>query len=566
MSSEKKLLLLILFIGVFLRFFNLTWGGGYYLHPDENNIAHSILNLSWPKLDPQFYAYGQFSPYLTYFSAQFYNLFSFIHHQKNLNFSEVIFFLRFWSALSSTAIIYLIYLIGKKIFRLHLPFSLIPPLLTTFVPGLIQAAHFGTTESLLTFFFIAIIYFSFNFLKTNQKKNLPILGILSGLAIGTKISGAIFLASPILGIIIHSIVSKKKIKSAVYQIIIIAIIAAIFAVLSSPYLILNYSESSRILKYEIDVAKGKIPIFYTRQFRNTIPYVFQIKKIFPYALGWPLFVLGIIGLLISIISLIKNFLKKDKIKNKSGIGYWILDISFLVYFLYHGQLFVKWTRFMTPLLPFFALFAAYSLKRIHHCLIKKVSSSTMLYTLYSIFLLLSLLPGILFFTFIYAQPDIRLTASRWIYQNLPNHSSIFSEGGNILNLPLNVQNSPKQFNVTNFDLYNLDSKLTLVNQLVDSLNKADYILIPSRRIFANQSHLESQFPISTQYYQLLFSNQLGFTPIKQFNPYPRLLTSGDELAEETWSVFDHPIIRIYKKTIPYSPNQYNNLLLGSPIY
>jgi len=555
MSSEKKLLLLILSIGILLRFFNLTWGEGYYFHPDENNIARSILNLSWSKLDPQFYAYGQFSPYLAYFSAQFYNLFSFIHHQRNLNFSEAIFFLRFWSALSSSITIYLIYLIGKKFFHLRPPFSLIPPFLTTFIPGLIQAAHFGTTESLLTFFFVAIIYFSLNFLKTNHNRSLIVVGALSGLAIGTKISGAIFLIAPLSAIIIHSIVSKKKNKLIIYQISIIVVAAAIFTVLSSPYLVINYPESSSILKYEIDIAQGKIPIFYTRQFGHTVPYVFQIKKIFPYALGWPLFILGVIGFLLTIVSLIKNFFKKDKMKNKLDIGYWILDIGFLSYFLYNGQLFVKWTRFMVPILPFFALFAAYGLKKIHHRLIKKVSSPTTLYILYSMLLLLSILPGVFFFTSIYTQSDIRLTASKWIYQNIPENSIILSEAGNVINFPVsNIQAQEKYLKVINFDFYNLEKDPRLQKQLINTLGQADYIIIPSRRIFANHIRLKNQFPVSTRYYQLLFSGQLGFKKIKQFS---RL---NDENAEESWSVFDHPVIRIYQKTTPYSLIQYNKLL------
>jgi len=555
MSSEKKLLLLILSIGILLRFFNLTWGEGYYFHPDENNIARSILNLSWPKLDPQFYAYGQFSPYLTYFSAQFYNLFSFIHHQRNLNFSEAIFFLRFWSALSSSITIYLTYLIGRKFFHLHSLFSLISPFLIAFIPGLIQAAHFGTTESLLTFFFVAIIYFSLNFLKTNHKRNLITVGALSGLAIGTKISGAIFLIAPLSVIIIHSIVSKKKNKLIIYQISIIVVAAAIFTVLSSPYLVINYPESSSILKYEIDIAQGKIPIFYTRQFGHTVPYVFQIKKIFPYALGWPLFILGVIGFLLTIVSLIKNFFKKDKMKNKLDIGYWILDIGFLSYFLYNGQLFVKWTRFMIPILPFFALFAAYGLKKIHHRLIKKVSSPTTLYILYSMLLLLSILPGVFFFTSVYTQSDIRLTASKWIYQNIPENSIILSEAGNVINFPVsNIQAQEKYLKVINFDFYNLEKDPRLQKQLINTLGQADYIIIPSRRIFANHIRLKNQFPVSTRYYQLLFSGQLGFKKIKQFS---RL---NDENAEESWSVFDHPVIRIYQKTTPYSLIQYNKLL------
>jgi len=43
--------------------------------------------------------------------------------------------------------------------------------------------------------------------------------------------------------------------------------------------------------------------------------------------------------------------------------------------------------------------------------------------------------------------------------------------------------------------------------------------------------------------------------VAEFNSYPKITLFGktfiefpDENAEETWSVFDHPVIRIYKKS------------------
>ena len=568
MLSEKKLLLSILLLGVFLRFFNLTWGGQYHFHPDENNIAHSIVNISHSRyLDPRFYAYGQFSSYLAYFSAFTYNSIWHLRPFRTISFSQAIFFLRFWSALSSSIVVYLIYLIGKNFLSFSYPFSLAPPLMVAVTPGLIQAAHFGTTESLLTFFFTAITYYSLKYLKGGQKKNLILTGILGGLSIGTKISGTIFMIIPLTVGAIQPIVSVNnrrnlfsKVKSMGMQIFIATVTAIVFAVLSSPYLILNHRESFRILKYETDIAQGRIPIFYTRQFEHTTPYFFQIKKIFPYALGWPLFILGAFGFLLITASLVKNFLKKGRVKNKLDMGYWVLEIGFLVYFLYNGQLFAKWTRFMTPTLPFFALFAAYGLKKINHRLSQRAIPPSILYTLYSILLLLSILPGIAFFASVYARPDIRLAASNWMYRNIPQNANILSEGGNIINLPIRTENEGKRFNVVNFNFYNLDAKPKLLRQLVTNLAQADYILIPSRRIFADQARLRSQFPITNRYYQLLFSNQLGFKKIKQFS---RL---NDEKAEETWSVFDHPKIRIYKKITPLSSEQYYNLLIGNSIY
>jgi hypothetical protein len=113
-------------------------------------------------------------------------------------------------------------------------------------------------------------------------------------------------------------------------------------------------------------------------------------------------------------------------------------------------------------------------------------------------------------------------------------------------------------------------------QLLQNIRAADYIIVPSRRVFANQScalpddfvHILSfdrlslsrckainqEFPVSSGYYSQLFSGNLSFEKVAEFTAYPQISIGGiiiwrmpDEEAEETWSVFDHPTIRIYKR-------------------
>ena len=111
------------------------------------------------------------------------------------------------------------------------------------------------------------------------------------------------------------------------------------------------------------------------------------------------------------------------------------------------------------------------------------------------------------------------------------------------------------------------------------LEKADYIFIPSRRIFANYSRLPDKYPLITKYYQLLFSGRLGFEEAAEFSSFPSLsfsyltyntsttLSAGlqpktynlsfpDEQSEETFTVFDHPVIRIYKKVKQMTKEEY----------
>ena len=98
------------------------------------------------------------------------------------------------------------------------------------------------------------------------------------------------------------------------------------------------------------------------------------------------------------------------------------------------------------------------------------------------------------------------------------------------------------------------------------LVQADYFIVQSRRMFTNHQRLPETYPITANFYDQLFSKDLGFVKIKDFNSFPKLtinhrsLTIDDEFAEETLSVFDHPVIRVYEKIKPLIKTDYEKLL------
>jgi hypothetical protein len=140
---------------------------------------------------------------------------------------------------------------------------------------------------------------------------------------------------------------------------------------------------------------------------------------------------------------------------------------------------------------------------------------------------------------IYYVSDIRVQATDWISNNVSSNSKILSEGGNVIDIPIEGH-----YDVINFDFYSLDDKVDNSKKLSQSVNQSDFIIIPSRRIYKNQNnHL---FPYSKKYYQNLFSGKLGFNLVKTFSINNSLFLDS-EIAEETWSVFDNPVIRIYSK-------------------
>ena len=165
-------------LAVFTRFWNLNWSQGYPFHPDENNMVNSILQLTPNNLNPRFFAYGQFPLYLAYFTT------------PQHTFISISLTLRFWSAVFSCLSLMFFYLIGKKVFDSDF-FSLIFVLLLIFTPGLIQSAHFGTTESILIFVFSANIFLSLKFFDHPKFKFILFGSLISGIGLATKISALI---------------------------------------------------------------------------------------------------------------------------------------------------------------------------------------------------------------------------------------------------------------------------------------------------------------------------------------------------------------------------------------
>jgi hypothetical protein len=200
---------------------------------------------------------------------------------------------------------------------------------------------------------------------------------------------------------------------------------------------------------------------------------------------------------------------------------------------------------MVPILPVFSLLFSGAIIRLPK-------------PIQYIVLMVSFLPGLFFFDLVYTQPDIRQQFSLWAKENLSQNSIILSESGNVVNLPINTNH-----HIINFDFYQLEEEGQL-EFLCQNLEKADYVLVPSRRVFAN--HKKNQFPITANYYQKLFSDQLGFSLLETFSPTGRyhltnLYYQTSEIsAEETWTVFDHPTIRLYQKTKPYLAQDYQNIL------
>ncbi len=538
LNLDTLFLILIIITGGFLRFYKLDWGNGLFAHPDEYHIVIAANQLSFPtQMNPHFFSYGTFTIYLIYFTKTFLSfLGQFISFNANLLNPFLIG--RFYSALFSTLTIYIIYKIVDSNFNRQT--ALLAAFLTAFTPGLVQQAHFTTPESNLIFCLFASLYFILLYVKNPQVKNIILSTVFLGLASGTKVSSLTF--SPV---ILLALVLKQRhqpIKKVLSNIPVIAVAYCITFFIVDPYVFLDFPDFIGNLTYEGNLAAGTFVVFYTRQFIGTIPFLFQFKKIYPFAEGLIL-PFAVIGFIVNLFLMVK----------KKSSTLMILIISFLLIFIPNSLLFAKWTRFSSPVFPFLAIFASLSIitfSKLH----------TKIGSILEIILIISAYLWTLSFFSIYLLPDVRITASNWLATHTPKNSLFLIEEGNTVDLPLDGE-----YRRIGFNFYNLENNYIAKLELGQDLVASDYFLIQSRRVFANLGNKNS-FPTTSKFYKLLFNGTLGFKEIAQFSSYPGLYPLGipiqfpDEGAEETWSVFDHPVIRVYKKVHSFTLQEYLDML------
>ena len=104
-----------------------------------------------------------------------------------------------------------------------------------------------------------------------------------------------------------------------------------------------------------------------------------------------------------------------------------------------------------------------------------------------------------------------------------------------------------------YELPDDEAKWQLVNA---RLSSADYIVMTSNRLYgslpklANCATHQKCYPYAARYYQDLFASRLGFTKVAEFTSRQSLFgfEINDDGADESFTVYDHPKVLIYKNS------------------
>jgi hypothetical protein len=210
--------------------------------------------------------------------------------------------------------------------------------------------------------------------------------------------------------------------------------------------------------------------------------------------------------------------------------------------------FVCSVRHLLPLLPFLLALLAFALGRLRRWQVA--------------LLLLATAAWGLAWARIAWQPYTRWEASGFLEKALPPGSTVLVEAWDDA-LPLGAAASAFRF--LEFDPYGEDGPRKL-EALVDALARADAVVLSSQRAVGSLCRIPDAYPLTSEYYHLLFSGALGFRLAASFQ---RPLVLGpfrlsDLGAEEALSVYDHPPVWVFLKTAAFDPAKARWLLQRVP--
>ena len=612
--------------GLALRTWNVNFDGGLNAHPDERSTTCFYApTIAWPSsvdefLDPRrsplnplwdrqndrrrSFTYGHFPLYLGILTGELLNdlakpagllplsgkTIAFME-RANTPCDGVAVAGRLLIALLDTLTILLLFLLGRRLYGAA--GGLLAAGLYALTAQAVQLSHFFAMDPASTTFTVLSVYGGVLMVQERSWRGVLYAGIGAGLAISTKFSALPILAAPVAAALIvlwqagarsPHVADGERGLDGVGRMLVGAPLALLLACatffITSPYAVLDWASFIQATLVEQGrMVRGTADFPFTRQYRNTIPYLYFIQQQVVWGMGLPL---GLIALAGSGWALVKVLLQRAR-AGELIVWAWVVP-----YFGITGAFLAKFNRYMSPILPFILLFAAglivwlWQLGNRATFLVDADRSSWRIWhrrnwlaaRLAAALLALIALGGGLFWSVAYANgvygnEHTWITASRWVYANVPNGSVILWELWDDP-LPKSIPGEPGMdmgshgLRHIEWSPYEEDTpdKYEILRQ---KLSEADYVIYSSKRIYGSVDELPERYPMTTRYYDLMFGEQLGFVHAADFTSPPRLLglTFPDQEADESWSLYDHPRVSIFAKQRSLSDSAFDALLGGS---
>lgn len=312
----------ILLLAFTIRIIGIDWDEGRYLHPDERHIVADVLvgrvEVSWPPrlswLEPdrspinprparedgngyEEFAYGAFPVYVV-------DTLGAIAEQLTdtdwNGYQRANYIGRGISILLDTGTVLLVFLIAASIAGRTA--GLLGAAIYAFLPVAIQASHFFTVDSWMTFFIFATIYACIQALHSGGLRLFALAGALSGFALATKLSAAPVVGIVALAVVLTAVHDARVVTSGLLILRNIALrgMLALLAflvvfVVGEPFAFLDPDAFLTSFRTQSDIQTGAFDVPFTQQYVGTARGAYQLVESTRYSMGPVAVLMGTAG-------------------------------------------------------------------------------------------------------------------------------------------------------------------------------------------------------------------------------------------------------------------------------
>jgi len=417
-KTDLLILFVILALAVGLRATGLFHALG--THPDERHMVQVTTQLEGNRMNPKSFAYGSFSFYAAWGFARILKPF----WQQATTYDGLFVAGRVFCILMGTLAVGLSYYLSILVYRRSIVGLIAAFFLAVNVFHLQLSRFFTSDVTLGTIALIALVALVRAYERGDLKSHL-IFGACAGLATATKISSAFLfvplalvvsismlrdwlpdgrwlrplkaLAIILGGLLVTLCILKLTYwkgypKALGYRIAEVAFLvplsvpylavtayllrtisaplSKLFAslclgvlvfMLAEPYAVIDFPTFQHHTREQTHMVRGLWRPPYTIQYAHTLPYLYHLQQMLWYTMGWPLFALSAIGVLVTGAKLLLEAIDKtlrQEFLSKPPSSEVIPFVFMVVFFLATGYLQVKFPRYLIPLYPLAFIFAA----------------------------------------------------------------------------------------------------------------------------------------------------------------------------------------------------------------
>jgi len=632
-------ILVILVVAAILRIYGYNWDEGTNLHPDERGIVGPIRGIglphSWAEfwspaspLNPHFSAYGHLPFYAT---ALFSHILGWLGRTiggplSGLSLADVsdagiIESGRVLSGLADTGTLLFVYLIGRLVFDRSV--ALLAALLGCFTVLDLEFAHFANVDTYLAFCTTGALYFCVRIARYGRPRDYAWAGAWLGFALACKVSAAPLIVPLVVAHLYRGAERRVEVRDdlrlsvgtsrggtsrparralpANPLLLLLALAVAVVAVfVTMPYAFIDFTNWWSQVWYQLQLAQGIQEQAFTRKFSGLPAYWYPLQQLIGWTMGPPLGLAAVAGVVAAV---------WRQVRRRRGSELVLLAWA-VVFFAATGGQYMKFLRYMLPLVPVLNLFAAALLVAIWRLArplgarasrpspgsagvspvpaleqVARVAPTNGRLTprgwvargVVVVAVALTVLYGLAREN-VYTTENTRLAATRWMAAHISGGSRITVEDWDeTLPYPPPGLVVPT-YNAQTLSILGPGDGPTTVPMFVQALQSADYITISSSRVMGSVAHQAGRYPYSIRWYDLLFGNKLNFRLARSFKDAPHLgpfvindyqaVPRADQYththlwyeADQNYSEYDAPPVYIFKRVGTIDPAKATALL------